>query len=233
MVDLKRTEESTIISIPLENISDVEVDVSAPCHLVLVNSDVSGIEVNGMDFIARDYYFEFSNEKIKINHKRKQRLQQEKVADIIIYSPSFKTITANSACHISGRDTVNIDKLTIVVNGRGIYTTSDLIFKGDHFRLNVYGGINKSRHIISGKLSSAYYFIEGVTDIEAKELTTKRTTVIHRSFGDCIVSDCDFLTVNIYSTGNVYYTGNPEINFSQNKNTMMNATGKLIKKTSE
>ncbi|MCA1744987.1 MAG: DUF2807 domain-containing protein [Bacteroidales bacterium] len=138
-------------------------------------------------------------------------------------------ITANAPCQITtNNDTLIFNQLTLVVNGKGIYTTSDMILKGKSLSISVYGGINKSKHTLAGLVENASYHIQGGTDIDALELSTRSATVIHKSYGDCYLNASNHLQVTIFSTGNVFYTGQPNLTFEQRQNTVMTATGNAI-----
>lgn len=225
--DLKRTGDQVSEEIPWNGATQIEI--WAPVHLILVNSDEVKMEISGMDFIVDGYNLIQSDEKLIIKHQNSNQLQEAKIADLTLYAPQFKQITANSPSKITNKDTLRFDNLNIVVNGKGVFTTSELTLKGNNFSLAVYGGSNKSKHILSGKLHSVLYNIQGGTDIEAFDLLTSQTTIIQKSYGDCYVSATDYIEVNTYSTGDVYYEGSPEIKFQRIVNTLMKASGQIYK----
>jgi DNA polymerase III psi subunit len=227
ITDLKRVGDETTLNIGWSGAGEIEIE--APVRLILVNSETPSLQLTGMDFIVEGYDLIQEDHKLIIRHQNVNWLQDSKIADLYVYSTDFNRITANAPCQItSNNDTLIINQLSLVVNGKGIYTTSDLIVKGNSLSISVYGGINKSQHILAGQVNKATYHIQGGTDMDALALATQNTTVIHKSYGDCYLNATDQLQVTIFSTGNVYYTGTPELTFEQRQNTVMTSTGKAI-----
>ncbi|HLW06350.1 MAG TPA: DUF2807 domain-containing protein [Marinilabiliaceae bacterium] len=227
ILDIKRSGEIKKTETPWNGASSIEV--WTPCKLVLVNSENPFMEVEGMDFIVDGYDLIQSDDKLVIEHKNTNWLQEEKIANITLGASDFKRVTFNSPGKITTRDTLSITQLQIVVNGKGIYTTSHLILKGDNFSLSVYGGVNKSSHHLSGELRNAQYNMEGGTDIDALELKTKKVSVILKSYGNIFLNATEKLTGKIYSTGNIYYSGDPNVEVEIVKNSVMQASGKTIR----
>jgi len=227
ILDMKRSGDDKKIEVAWNGASSIEV--WAPCKLILVNSGTPFMEVEGMDFIVDGYDLIQSDDKLVIEHKNTNWLQEEKIANITLGAPEFKKFIFNSPGKISTRDTLSITQLQIVVNGKGIYTTSDLILKGDNFSISVYGGINKSSHHLSGEVKSAHYTMEGGTDIDALKLKTQTATIVHKSYGNIFLNVSEKLKGKIYSTGNIYYSGNPDMEVEIVKSTVMDASGKVIR----
>ena len=225
--ELKRTGEEKTIDI--EWVGASEIEIWAPVRLVLSNSDEPQLQLTGMDFIVEGYRLSTENNKLIIRHRDTNILQDSKIAKLYVSAPLFSRITSNSPSQISsGGDTLNIEKLALVVNGKGIYTTGELCLKGKEFSLAIYGGINKSQHFLKGKVERASYHLEGGSDIYADELLTESSSVTHKSYGDTYLHATSHLKVSIFSTGNVYYSGNPELNVERIENTLMTATGNAI-----
>jgi len=226
-MDLKKTGNQKNITLEWNGIGTIEV--WAPCRLVLINSEEPRIEISGMDFIVDGYELLQYEDKLVIEHNNTNGLQENKIADIRLYASIFKKITANSPCKIANMDTLRFTNLEFVVNGKGIYTTSDLNLKGNNFHLSVYGGINKSHQYLKGKVDNAFYNIQGGTDIDALELQTQNTTIVQKSYGQCYVNSTEELNVSTFSTGNVYYIGNPKVTFTLRENTIMKASGSVFR----
>lgn len=227
ILDMKKSGEIKKAEISWNGASSIEV--WAPCKLILVNSEMPFVEVEGMDFIVNGYDLIQSDNKLVIEHKNTNWLQEKKIANITLGAPEFKKIIFNSPGKVTTLDTLSITQLQIIVNGKGIYTTSNLILKGDNFSINVYGGINKSSHHLAGELISANYTMEGGTDIDALKLKTQTVSVVQKSYGNIYLNATNKLKGKIYSTGNIYYLGNPDVEVEIVKSTVMDASGKVIR----
>ena len=226
ILDLNRTGDDKIIKLDWNGATNIEI--WAPCQMTLINSNTTGIEIEGMDFIVDGYEITQTEDELIIEHENTSSLQEKKMADIRLSAPDFETITYNAAGHLLNEDTLTVDQFKIVVNGKGIYTTSNLTLKGNSLTLYVYGGINKSEHKLSGIVNKASYTMEGGTDIDAINLKTQTTNINHKSYGNIYVDAEEYLNAQIYSTGNIYYTGQPTISFEIIENTIMDASGQLL-----
>jgi hypothetical protein len=225
-MDLNKTGDDKIINLDWNGATDIEV--WAPCQITLINSETTGIEIEGMDFIVDGYEITQTEDELIIEHENTSLLQEGKMADIRLSAPDFETITYNSAGHLLNEDTLIVDQFKIVVNGKGIFTTSDLTLKGNSLILYVYGGINVSEHKLSGIINKASYIMEGGADIDALNLKTQTTNINHKSYGNIYVDAEEYLNAEIYSTGNIYYTGQPTITYEIIENTIMDASGQLL-----
>ena len=204
------------------------IEIYAPVRIIPVIDSVCRMEITGMDFLVEDYVFIQSDEKLMIEHKKSYRLQEEKIADLILYAPKYERFTANSPCKFESRDTLFFNNLTFVINGRGSHTTGNLILKGNSVRISAYSPTNRCKLTVSGEVNWAFYSTEGVTLIDAFGLSTVNTKILHKSAGNYNVSVSGLLDVEIYSTGNVYYKGNPTVDLKRIENFMMKATGQVI-----
>jgi len=224
--DLKRTGD--IITKEYEWNGAPQVEIYAPVRVIPVISEESKIVLTGMDFIVEGYQFIQSDEKLIIEHKNSNHIQESKIADLFLYTQKFENITANSPCKLYCIDTLYINNLSVIINGRGTNTMVDLIIKGNNLSFMAFGN-NKCKTKISGKVNSTYYIIQGATVIDALGLSTEKSKITHKSYADCYLFVTELLDVNIFAPGNVYYKGNPEIIFKKTENNLLNSTGKVIK----
>jgi hypothetical protein len=225
IVNLKRTGD--IITQEIEWNGASKIEICAPVRVIPMISNDSKIEIIGMDFIVNDFDLIQSEEKLVVEHKNINRIQENKTADLILYAPNFETITINAPCKIHCTDTLYVNKLNFVINGRGVNTSGNLILKGNNLSVCAYG-ISKALINLSGQVQSVYYKIEGGAKINAHELFTEKTEIVHKSYADCYISVSEMLNVKIYACGNVYYKGSPHITTEIIENDLFNATGKVI-----
>jgi len=231
VLNLKRTGDIITITQELDTVNwniAPKIEVFAPVRIIPVISNENKIEITGMDFIVNDYELIQSDKKLVIEHKHLDRLQESKIADIILYAPKFESIIVNSPCKFDHKDTLYINKLQIVINGKGINTSGNLILKGNNFNFAAYG-LSKCEMNFSGELKSAYYVLQGGAKINTKELLTEKVEIIHKSYVDFYVNVLKSLNVKIYAPGNVYYKGNPEVKCENIENNLFNATGNVSK----
>jgi hypothetical protein len=225
VINLKRNGD--IITKECEWNGATKIELCAPVRIIPLISAESKIEITGMDFIVNDYDLIQSDEKLVVEHKRVNRIQENKIADLILYAPNFEIFIINAPCKFYCTDTLYVDKLQFVINGRGVNTSGNLILKGNSLNFGAYG-MSKSIINLSGEINSASYRVEGGAMINAQELSTEKTEIIHKSYANSYVSVSDLLNAKIYASGNIYYNGNPLINSEIIENNLYNATGKIL-----
>jgi hypothetical protein len=208
--------------------SPAGIEINAPCNILLTNDNTNNIILKGYDFIIDGYQLKSSDQKLVVDHKSSGLIQKEKMGTLVIGIKSLSSITLNSPAVIFSNDTVHTQSLTMVVNGSGIYSETNLIINCQSINLNVYGGVNQTTHHISGLAANASYYIEGCTSVDASELISQNTNIVQRSISDCKVNVNQNLAVTIYSKGDVYYRGEPQLSFEKHKTTLMNATGEIF-----
>lgn len=205
--------------------SPTELEITAPCRIQFINGSSDKIVLKGYDFIIEDYSISQTENKLKISHKNSNFIQKEKMGTVYICLNSISNITLNAPAILASSDTIQMQSLSIVINGSGIYSETDLKVDCQNLNLTVYGGVNQTMHYLSGNASNTNFYIEGCTLVNASELKSHTTTVIHRSIADCNINADNELGVTIFSTGNVYYKGNPTMIFFRHKTSLMSATG--------
>ena len=224
--NLKRTGDIITKEFEWNGASDIEI--FAPVRVIPVTSEECKIVITGMDFIVNDYELIQSEEKFIVEHKNINHIQESKIADLYLYAPKFNSFTANSPCKLYSVDTLYFDNLKIVINGRGVNTSGNLLLKGKNLNFYAFGS-NKCKIKFSGEINSTLYYIQGATIIDALELSTKKTQIKHKSYADSYIFATELLDVNIFSSGNVYYKGNPELKVEVTENNLLNSTGKVIR----
>ena len=225
IADLKRTGEEISKEFLWNGVANVELWASV--RVIPVVSNETKIELRGMDFIVNSYELEQTDDKLIVRHNNSGHLQENKIADLLLYAPHFNRFTFNAPCKFYSADTLHFNELNIIINGKGAYTSGYLLLKGNRLNMTIYGENNKINQTLSGNVDFANYFIEGATNIRAANLSTNRTAITHRSNGDCYVSASELLEVYVYSNGNVYYSGSPQLNVERRENSLMNASGQV------
>jgi len=215
-------------SISIVNQSPVELVVDASCKIQLLDSKSDTMTMSGYDFVVEDYQYKHEGQQLIVSHKNGEYLQREKMGTLAIPINQINRITINAPAILASDDTLNVQALTVVINGRGLYSETDLLIESQNFNLNVYGGNNQTMHHLAGKTTNCTLFVEGCAPIDAENLQCQIVTITQRSIADCLISVDQKLTANIYSSGNIYYIGNPLINSTKHTTTLMSATGEVL-----
>lgn len=208
--------------------SPVEVVVNASCKIQLLDSKSDTITMTGYDFVVEDYQYKHEGQQLIVSHKNGDYLQREKMGTLAIPINQINRITINAPAILASDDTLRTRDLSVVINGRGLYSETDLLIDCQNFNLNVYGGNNQTMHHLAGKTTQCNLFVEGCAPIIAENLQCQVVTITQRSIADCLISVEQKLTANIYSSGNIFYTGKPEINCTKHTTTLMSASGEVL-----
>jgi hypothetical protein len=113
---------------------------------------------------------------------------------------------------LSCANELSLDNFAIVVNGPGVYSESELKIRSKSISIAAFGK-NSGHHILQGSTDDLRLTMEGLAWTDASQLTATNVTVIQRSLKSTFVHAVDELTVNMYSSGDVYYSGSPVLNF--------------------
>lgn len=193
--------------ISVEAFDRVEIETSV--RLVLSNDTVVRVRARGLDFILDRLNISQNGTTLIVEAEGNIGFRQKQMPDVIIAAPNTIRITSNFPSEISTLDTLIIDNLTIVVNGRGTFTECHMLLDAGQVSLNVYGS-NVGNHIFQGKAEKLNVVAEGLTSVNASELIANEVKYIQRSVNDAYLRAREKLSVEIYSSGNVYYYGNPD-----------------------
>lgn len=202
--------------------------IEAPYQITIIESPEHFIHLEGMDYLIDGVNIEQVDSTIYLKHETPNSIQKSKMIKMYIYTANVQSITTNAPGQLYTSDTLHTSNLSIVINGGGTYFESDITIDVQSFSLNVFGTINTGTHTISGKAQNAYFLMEGCTYAYADKLICQQVTFTHKSAANCYVTALSKLNATLFSGGNLYYGGNPEINFNLGTSPMLKATGQLL-----
>lgn len=189
----------------IEDVFDVYLAQDTVCNLTLEGG--SNL-LSDIDFYIKDGQFHIKNENGS-NWSRKY----ERIAVYI----SLKNITflkVDESSNVQSIDTLRLPKITVwsITD----YADISLTIKSNNFYI-VNEGTSGGYFTIKGEAINSGMWARGSCIIDASELKTVNTNVQTESIGDCTVNASDKLKVEISRTGNVYYKGNPTLEFINEK----------------
>lgn len=205
-----------------------QVVVDAPYRIVLKNAPVTSLEVEGYSEMTDGFSYQSDQGILILKNKNANTIPKNRMPIIRLSAPEITSIKCNAPCILSSVDTLRTETLTLIVNGRGTYTDSDLTIDCTSFFLFVYGEINAGIHQISGKSVSASFLMEGCTYAFAKGLKCKEVNFTQRSAANCEVTATEQLNATIFSTGDIICYGQPVVLFERGESSLLSSTGKVI-----
>jgi len=222
------TEESDLVTEEVDCGSIKYIIVNSACKLELLPTISDTITVVGYEHLVDGLKLNVTNDSLIIEHDKETYLHQSDLIEIRIPANHLKWIVTFAVCEMETEDTITPDNLRIVINGVGKFTSANLSVENSYFMLHVYGTGNIGNYQVEGSSKSASFLLEGCVNIDASNFQCENVKVNHRSIKDCSVNASNTLNVSIYSTGNTYYSGNPELTFTRYDIPYFSSTGDVV-----
>ncbi|MFW5754858.1 MAG: head GIN domain-containing protein [Marinilabiliaceae bacterium] len=178
-------------------------------RLVLTNEPLQNIEAEGPDFAMPRLKVFQEEDELHIESDGIFGFRQKQMPVVRVGAENVQYIRSNLASEITNKDTLDIGQLRVVISGSGSFTECDLTVKGKKLDLSVFGS-NVGDHRLAGEVSTLRVISEGLTSVDAAELITENATYHQRSVNPGYVYATGHLKVEMSSSGNIYYRGNPE-----------------------
>ncbi len=221
---LTRDDDRVDKTLQLEPFDKVVIETSV--KLILRNDTVHQVRLEGPAFILSALKITQNERTIHIEADGKG-FRKKQAAEVTLHAPSFKNLTSNWPCEIATYDTLNLEHFSMVINGRGAFTNSNITIKAKNLTIAAYGS-NLGTHIFKGQANLFTVVSEGLTTIDARELNVEKVKYIQRSVNPGYVFATENLDVEMAAAGNIYFWGNPEINVDNQPPNYKVKLGKVV-----
>ena len=185
------------------------VVIETSVRLVLANDQEYAARAKGLDFILPRLVLEQNGKTLVVDSEGMIGFRKKQMPELILSSPELKHITSNFPSEITTLDTLNISQLSIVVNGRGTFTQCDMVVNAGQISLSAYGS-NAGNHIFRGKAGKLHVVAEGLSSVDASKLEAKEVKYLQRSVNNGYIWAKEKLFVNMLSSGDIFYYGEPD-----------------------
>jgi hypothetical protein len=217
--------ESVMKEVKLDTVESIEIETSV--RLVLTNDTSHTAIVEGLDFIVPRLDLYQEGKALVIDSKGMIGFREKQLPTLKLGVRGIKKITSNFPAKITSEDTLRIEQLRIVVNGRGTFTECDLMVDAVSLSLSTYGS-NVGNHLFKGKTEQFHVVTEGLTSVDALGLDAGEVKYVQKSVNSSRVKAIHKLTVNMLSSGNLYYSGDPVTNITMGDPLYEVKLGKVI-----
>lgn len=200
----KRVEITGITAI--ENLNTFQIQ--------LVQDDQEYIIFKGGENLVSKVKQSSTDEYLKIDHSYSNNARN---FDLIIAEIHVKNLTklkCSAPAKISNENQLNGKHLDIIIISESELVEMDLDLKYESMKFHSYGNATGG-YEFSGTCNDTHYILNGVINIKASHLQTNNTHLRQNGIGEAHVWVNDFLKTTIYSSGNIYYKGNPEIEINR------------------
>ncbi len=222
------TEESDEITQKINCGNIRYIIVNSACKLELLPTMSDTVTVVGYEHLVDGLQLNVVNDSLVIEHNKEAYLHQSDLIAIRIPANQLKWIVTFAVCEMETEGTITPDNFQIVINGVGKFTNANMSVESSYFMLHVYGTGNIGNYQVEGSSKNASFLLEGCVSIDAGDFQSDNIKVNHRSIKDCYVCPTNSLNVSIYSTGNTYYSGKPELTFTHYDIPYFSSTGQVL-----
>lgn len=209
----------------LNSFDRIEIETSV--QLVLTNSVDSVAVLEGLDFLIPRLVLKQEGAVLKIESEGLIGFREKQLPSVIVGVSGLKRITSNFPSKISNLDTLKVSNFSVVINGRGTFTECNLLVDAGTISLSAYGS-NVGNHIFRGRAEQLTIHAEGLSSVDASELDAEKVRLVQKSVNPSYVNALEVLSVDIFSSGNVYYTGSPETSLKLGESLYDVELGELI-----
>lgn len=222
---LLRDGEAVTKEVKLNTVESIDIETSV--RLVLTNDTTNIAIVEGLDFIVPRLDLYQEGKALVIDSKGMIGFREKQLPTLKMGVRGIKKITSNFPAKITSQDTLRIEQLRIVVNGRGTFTECNLIVDAASLSLSAYGS-NVGNHVFKGKAEKFHVVTEGLTSVDALGLDAGEVKYVQKSVNSSRVKAIHKLSVNMLSSGDLYYSGDPETNITLGEPLYEVKLGKVI-----
>jgi len=215
---LKSTGNS--ISIIRELTTFNEIEINDVFTVYISHDSVSWIQIDGGEKLIPEIETNVLNKRLVIsNNNSCNWLREYSRIKLVIYSDSINCLEVNGESDIFSIDTIKSNQLNIGVSS-GIASIM-LYLNCKSYNFSLKGGTGD--YTFSGKVGVACEYLMGTGHFNADKLETGYTFITSNTTGKCFIMATKEISAKIYSSGNIYYSGNPPLVHST-----VTGSGKLI-----
>ena len=209
-------------------ISDInKIQIESVFYIELVQDTAEYIIATGSQSQLKELKILGKDNTCSLEHNYTSLVKNYTPINLEIHLKDIKTITVKSPSNISNTETINIDGIDIYVTADTELVEMNLNLNCQKLSLDVRGGVS-GKFEFKGECTKASYVINGTTNIEATDFKTQNTSIGQNSIGEVYLFAEQKITATIYSFGNIYYKGNPEIEIKRVQINNQSPTAELI-----
>lgn len=188
------------------------IRVETPIHLILEQTDEQIAVISGLDFKVSNLKFTVENSELILDAKAFALNRKDQIVTVRLPIKALNKITLNVPTQLSSANELLLGNFTVIVNGGGTYSESNLKLNCQSIYIAAFGP-NSGLHLLEGKTNDLRLTMEGLSWTDATEMRSSKVTVTQRSLKSSYVNVTDQLTVKMYSSGHVYFTGQPQLDY--------------------
>nr|WP_320120470.1 DUF2807 domain-containing protein [uncultured Marinifilum sp.] len=179
-------------------------------QIVFIQDEEEYIVLKGGENLISKTEIITNNELLKINHSYSNNTRNFDLIIVEIHLKNLDKITCLAPANILSKNTLTGKHLDVIITSESELVEMSLNL--DYQSLNFHShGSACGAYEFYGKCPKTNYTLNGVININASKLQNKITKLAQNGIGEAHIWANDTLNLTIYSSGDIYYKGNPEI----------------------
>ena len=195
--------------------------------IILIEDDDEYVLLKGGLNIISKVAIEIKDNKVTLDHSHKNNFTNYNLIVAEFHLKEFKKIRTETPSNYSTQGTISGDILDIDIISESELVEMKLNLNYNKLDFHTYGSVAGGYEFI-GACTEANYVLNGIINIKASELQTANTNIAQNGIGEAHVWVENKLSVTIYSSGNMYYKGNPEISINRVQVNNQSPTAKVL-----
>ena len=218
-------DEQISTTIEISNISKIQVE--SIFHIEFIQDTEEYIIATGTQDQLNKLKLSSKENTSFLKHSYNNLMRNDTPVKLEIHIRTISHIHINSPANITNTKLITTDKLNIHIAEDSELVEMNMNLNCQSLSFHVKASVN-GEYQFKGECPNANYVLNGTTNIRASNFKTQNISIAQNSIGEAHIFAEKKITANIYSFGNIYYKGNPEIIINRIQINNQSPTAKLI-----
>lgn len=215
----KRIELTDVSSIHSKNIFKVTLIEDEDEYLIL----------KGGENIVSKVSVQVNNQDASIDHNHKNNFRNFDLIEAEFHVKGLEKITIDAPANYASIGKISGNRLDIDITSVSELVEMNLELDYKILDFHSFGTV-AGGYEFTGECPTASYILNGIINIQASQLHSNDVKLVQNGIGEAHVWAENSLDVTIYSSGDMYYKGNPEISINRIQVNNQSPTAKVIQK---
>lgn len=195
--------------------------------ITLAKDDEEFLLLKGGENIISKVSVAIKDQTVTLDHSHKNNIKNFGLIEAEIHLKEFKQITADAPAYYTSKGELSGNRLDIYITAESELVEMKLDLKYDFLDFHSFGTA-AGGYEFTGICPSANYILNGIINIKASELQSEKVNLVQNGIGEAHVWVENELNVTIYSSGDMYYKGNPIVNINRIQVNNQSPTAKVL-----
>ena len=195
--------------------------------ITLIEDDEEFLLLKGGENIISKVSVIQNDQNLTIDHSHRNNFKNFDLIEVEIHLKEFKLITANAPAYYSSLGELSGNRLDIDITSESELVEMKLDLKYDILDFQSFGTASGG-YELTGVCPTVNYVLNGIINIKASELQSTNVNLAQNGIGEAHVWVENELKVSIYSSGDMYYKGDPVVTIHRIQVNNQSPTAKVI-----